>query len=43
MILKHGEKVTGNQFLIGKFRLEIAQALMFQSDLRIVELADQTI
>ena len=41
-VVEHRKKVTGNEFLIGKFRFEIAQALMFQSDLRIVEMADQT-
>ena len=43
LIIKHGEKVTGHEFLIGKFRLEITQALLMNIDLRIVEMADQTI
>jgi len=41
MILEHTEKITGNEFLVSKFRrLIIAQALMFQNRLTIVEVAD---
>jgi len=40
MIIKHPEKITSNQFLVSKTRLEITQALMFQNRMVIVEVAD---
>ncbi len=39
-IIERRKKVISNQLLVSKMRLEIAQALLFQNRLFIVDLAD---
>lgn len=44
LVIKHPEKIISNEFLVSKTRLRvIAQELLIQHRLRIVEMADKTV